>query len=217
MRDDERPIRHTRLQRTVGYVGRDGLDSEEVYEGEVALYEIDAFIRSLSTEYQQLALFVRATAAEPEVAINLNVAFVKEQLARLGGFLTMQNLSNVPADPHWEDLLQIQIEGRRASFLRRRGIRTGEEPPQVYLDRNARPMTLKNVNAAFARASTRMKLSTPITLETIAQVATRSSMRKSAKAAASEDGYLRTSLEYYLREVLLGHGLKNTDKNGTRH
>ncbi|RUM24378.1 hypothetical protein EFQ99_16470 [Rhizobium vallis] len=217
MCDDEKPFRHTRLRRTIGYIGRDGLDLEEVYEGEVALCEVDAFIRSLPTEYRQLALFVRATAADPEVAISLEVAFVREQLARLGGFLTMQNLSNVPTDPHWEHLLQIQIEGRRASFLRRRGIPAGEEPTRVYLDRNARPMTLKNVNAALARASKRIRLGAPITLETIAEVVTRSSMRKSASAAASEDGYLMTSLDYYLREVRLGHGLKNNDINGTRH
>jgi len=216
MHDDDQPIRHTRLQRTVGYVGTD-VGDEEVYEGELALYEIDAFIRSLPAEYRELALFVRATAADPEVAINLDVATVKNQLAGLGGFLTMQNLSTVPTHPHWENLLQVQIEGRRASLLRRKGISLGEEPSQVYLDRNAQPMSLKNVNTALARASKRMKLGAPITLETIAEVVTRSSMRKSASAAASEDGYLMTSLDYYLREVRLGHGLKNNDINGTRH
>jgi len=214
MTDDEN--RHSRMLRTVGYIGG---DMEIVYHGEVALSEIDAFISWLSPEFRRLAMFVRATAVDPEVAVRLEVAFVKSHLARFGGSGTTLKLSNVPPDDEYEDggsLLRAEIDSRRASLLKRKCIKEGDAPQQVFLDRNAQRMTVEQVDAAFRRASKRMNLSTPIALQTIAEVVLRSSKRRSAKAAASH-GYAGTSLEYYLREVLYGKGLKITDIHLTYH
>ncbi|NEH97001.1 hypothetical protein [Rhizobium leguminosarum] len=146
------------------------------YAADITLDEVGAFIDELANEYKFVAIFVFATAAAPETAINLDVATVNSRIARLGNFLAIQSFSNVPTHQDWELLLPVYIRGRRAAFLRLKNIPVSEEPPQVYLDRNARPFTLKKVNAAFSRLSKKLDLPIPISLETIAWVVARQSM-----------------------------------------
>ncbi|MDW9386695.1 hypothetical protein GOA99_18760 [Sinorhizobium meliloti] len=158
----------------MGDNGRSQVHSTE--HGEITLDEVEALIHELPNEYKFLAIFVFATAAAPEVAINLEVGSVNRRIARLGNFLAMQSLSNVPTHPDWELLLPVYINGRRAALLKRKNIPWREEPPQVYLDRNARPFTLKKVNRAFLRLSKKLNLPIAITLETIASAVARQSM-----------------------------------------
>lgn len=138
--------------------------------------EVGAFIDELTLEYKFLAIFVFATAAAPETAINLDVATVNSRIAKLGNFSAIQSLSNIPLHRNWELLLPVYIRGRRAALLNRRKIPPRQEPSQVYLDRNARPFTLDKVNKAFAQLSKKMGLAIPIELETIAWVVAKQSM-----------------------------------------
>ncbi|UIJ97404.1 hypothetical protein LZK82_16780 [Rhizobium leguminosarum] len=138
--------------------------------------EVGAFIDELTNEYKFLAIFVFVTAVAPETAISLDVATVNSRIAKLGDLGALQSLSNVPIHRDLELLLPVFIRGRRAAFLKRKNIPASEEPPQVYLDRNARPFTLDNVNAAFLRLSRKLGLPIPIKLETIAWVVAKQSM-----------------------------------------
>ncbi|RUM08369.1 hypothetical protein EFR84_06150 [Rhizobium chutanense] len=152
---------------------------------------VGAFIDELANEHKFLAIFVFATAAAPETAINLDVATVNSRIAKLGNFPAIQSLSNVPLHRDWELLLPVYIRGRRAALLNRRNIPPGEEPSQVYLDRNARPFTLDKVNAAFSRLSKKLGLPIPIELETIAWVVAKQSMLERLMLQQHEPSFRR--------------------------
>ncbi len=144
------------------------IDALTAVHADVTIEEVEAFIDQLPNEYRFLAIFVYVTAAPPEFAINLEVALVNKLIAGLGHFLAIQLISRVPSHPDLELLVPVYIRGRRAELLKRKGIPANDEPPQVYLDRNARPFTLEKVDRAFIRLSKKLGLSTPITLVTIA-------------------------------------------------
>ncbi|RUM24377.1 hypothetical protein EFQ99_16465 [Rhizobium vallis] len=143
---------------------------------DVTIEEVEAFIDELPNEYRFLAIFVYATAAPPEAAVSLEVEAVTRLFAKLGNARAMQRLSNVPSHPDWELLLPVYIAGRRADLLKRKNIPPRDEPPQVYLDRAARPFTLEKVNGAFLRLSRKLNLPIPFSLETIARVVATQSM-----------------------------------------
>lgn len=214
MSEDERPIRHSKPLRVVGYITEDGPQLEVVEHGKVTLAEIDAFMLCLPREYRQLAIFVRVTAADPEVAVTLEVDSVNRLFAELGPLGAMEKLSNVPTHPDLELLLPIQIKGRRAALLKRKKVPAGEEPPQVYLNRNARPITLKKANAAFARISERMNFPIPITLETIARAVIRDFMNR---VAGTKRHPVASLLKHYLKEVPYGATPLAGDVSRTRH
>jgi hypothetical protein len=155
---------------TRAYVTKSGLDRPAAKFREPALEEIEAFISCLpSGPYRYLAVFVLATAADPETAVGLQVQHVKSLWAEFGTLGAMEKLANVLVDPEWELLLPIYIRGKRAAIVRRLIFPKGEEPTHVYLGRSGRPLTVKNANAALARISKRMNFDAPITLDTIAR------------------------------------------------
>lgn len=162
--------RHWSVQRTLGSTTKSGAAYKAANFGEPSLDEINTFISCLPNGPEKyLAVFVFATAADPETAVSLEVARVEELWAEFGTLGAMQQLANVPVDPEWELLLPIYIRGRRTALLRRRDFRKGEKPKHVYLGRDGRPMTVQKANAALVRASKRMNFDAPITLETIAR------------------------------------------------
>lgn len=215
MSDDERDIRHIKPLRTLGYITESGPQLETVEVGELTLHEIDVFMLSLSREYRQLAIFVRATAAEPKIAVTLEVGWVKKLWARFGELGAIQQLARVPVHSDYQYLLPFHIRGRRAAVLKRNKIREGHEPGQVFLDRNARAITMKKANAAFARASKRMNLHAPITLETIARTVIKSWLDE--VVAIKTKSYPEILLEHYIRDILLGPRPQTRGVSGTHH
>ncbi|TCA57158.1 hypothetical protein [Rhizobium leguminosarum] len=153
-------------------------EPDAVAHADVTIEEVEAFIDELPNEYRFLAIFVYATAAPPEAAISLEVGAVKRLFAKLGSSRAMQRLSNISSHPDWDLLLPVYIAGRRTELLKRKGIQASDEPPQVYLDRTARPFTLEKVNGAFLRLSRELNLPIPVSLETIARVVATQSMMK---------------------------------------
>lgn len=126
------------------------------------LASIDLFIPSLPKEYQALAYMIRMTAIEPEAAIALEVREIETLWRKCGFAETIRSLASVPTSEDAAYLLVTHIRGRRKGILRRNGITDGDAPPQVFLDGRGRPITMKMAEAAFRRASKRLKLPEPI-------------------------------------------------------
>lgn len=127
------------------------------------LTSIDLFIPSLPKEYQALAYMIRMTAIDPEAAIALEVRQIEILWSKCGFVETIKSLASIPTSEDAAYLLVTHIRGRRKGILRRNGITGDDAPPQVFLDSRGRPITMEMADAAFRRASKRLKLPEPIT------------------------------------------------------
>jgi len=131
---------------------------------EAELILIERFIHSLPLEYRGVALLIRMTAIDPQKAISLTVPSVQEAWSLFGRSHSVQRIcgSVVPPDRDAEFLLAVQIRGRRKAALKRNRVPPEQEPEEVFLDRNARPITMKSLDEAFLRTARRLKLAHPI-------------------------------------------------------
>ncbi|NEK40685.1 hypothetical protein GR250_04480 [Rhizobium leguminosarum] len=130
---------------------------------QTTLGEIDSFIPTLPREYQAYAHLIRSTAIYPEYALLLHVNFVEDLWQRHGFVRATRLLSSIPPSDVAPYLLVTEIRGRRKQTLRRNRVAADSEPPNVFLDYKARPITIAMANAAFARASKRNQVHPAIT------------------------------------------------------
>jgi hypothetical protein len=97
--------------------------------------------------------------------------------------------------------LEFQIVWR-AEVLKRLRISPECEPPQMYLDRKGKPITLEMVNAKLAWACKKKRIGTLVTLESIKRAVIAEWLEE--LKANNRGDFIQMQLQHYVENVLLG-------------